>query len=57
MPRRATVRRSKVVVVEEEEEEEEEQEQEENAFVHRVAETEPTGGHASLDSRQPTIKI
>ena len=28
-----------------------------NAFVHRVAETEPTSGHASLDSRQPTIKI
>jgi len=25
--------------------------------VHRVAESEPTGGHASLDSRQPTIKI
>ncbi|KAG7188605.1 hypothetical protein KM043_008233 [Ampulex compressa] len=28
-----------------------------NAFVHRVAESEPTGDHASLDSRQPTIKI
>jgi len=28
-----------------------------DAFVHRVAESEPTGDHASLDSRQPTIKI